>query len=268
MFRERQSSPAASNLCAQSQHAAVSAWFASASGMALLAQEERAIAARLSDRFGYHLLQVGTLASADFLADSRILNRFVVQLHGDAVQSRYPWLRAAATCLPLESDSVDVAVLPHVLEFEPQAPQALREAARVLVPEGHLIVSGFNPWSLFGLWRLARRRSQNAPWSGRFLAQSRLRDWFELVGLELTSSDALFFRPPLRTEQGLQRLMPLERLGQSLWPPLCGAFVLTARKRVTGATALRPSFSVRRKVVGISLVSPPARMRDATTRDE
>ena len=247
---------------AEIQHAAVSRWFASASGAALLEQEQRVVAARLSDRFGYHLLQVGSLAGADFLSASRILNRFVIQLHPGGLCPRYPWLRAAATCLPVESDSVDVAVLPHVLEFEPQAPQALREAARVLVPEGHLIVCGFNPWSLLGLWRLARKHSGNAPWCGRFLAQSRLRDWLELVGLEAISSDALFFRPPLRTTHSLQRFLPMERIGQAVWPPLCGAFVLTARKRVTRATALRPQFRMRRKVVGVSLASPPARMHD------
>ncbi|MFT5446663.1 MAG: SAM-dependent methyltransferase [Gammaproteobacteria bacterium] len=262
MFRDNSALNLPRDRYAENQHIAVSRWFASACGAALLAEEERVISARLSDRFGYHLLQVGALPGADFLADSRILHRVVIRLHGEGPQPRYPWLRAEATRLPVESDSVDVMVLPHVLEFEPQAPQALREAARVLVPEGHLVVSGFNPWSLFGLWRMARRHSGNAPWSGQFLAQSRLRDWFELVGLEMTQSDLFFFRPPLRSRQGLQRLEAMDSVGRSLWPALCGAFVLTARKRVTGSTALRPRFAMRRKVGGVSLASPPARMRD------
>jgi SAM-dependent methyltransferase len=262
VFREQNSISLAHERRAATQHAGVSQWFSGATGAALLEQEKVAIGARLRDRFGYHLLQVGSLADADLLSNSRILHRFVVQLHCEGLPPRYPWLRATATCLPLESDSVDVVVLPHVLEFEPRAPQALREAARVLVPEGHLIVCGFNPWSLFGLWRLAGQYGGRAPWNGRFLAQSRLRDWLELVGLEVTANDALFFRPPVRTESALQRLMPLERIGQSLWSPLSGAFVVTARKRVTRAVAIRPRFSVRRKLVGVSLAGPPARMRD------
>jgi SAM-dependent methyltransferase len=262
VFREQNRLNVAHDRAAEGRHVAVSKWFASAPGTTLLEQEQRVIAARLGDCFGYHLLQIGSLANADFLSASRILHRFIVQLHPGGPRPRYPWLRAAATCLPIESDSIDVAVLPHVLEFESQAPQALREAARVLVPEGHLVVCGFNPWSLFGLWRLARRHSGNAPWSGRFLAQSRLRDWFELLGLEMISSDALFFRPPLRSERGLQKMNFLEQIGHSVCSPLCGAFVLTARKRVTRATALRPRLQVRRKAVGVSLASPPARMRD------
>jgi SAM-dependent methyltransferase len=260
VFREQNLLNIAHERIAENQHSAVSHWFGGATGRALLEQEKCAIASRLRDRFGYHLLQIGTLADADLLSDSRILHRFVVRLHPDGLQPGYPWLRAAATCLPLESDSVDVVVLPHVLEFEPRAAQALREAARVLVPEGLLIVCGFNPRSLVGLWRLAGQYSGKAPWNGRFLAQSRLRDWLELVGLEVTSTDALFFRPPVSTASGLQRLMPLERIGHSLWRPLCGAFVVSARKRVTRATVLRPRFRVQRKLGGVSLVSPPARV--------
>lgn len=262
MFRDNSALNVPCDRHAETQHIAAARWFARAAGAALLAEEERVISARLSDRFGYHLLQVGTLPGADFLADSRILHRVVIRLHGEDPQPKYPWVRAEASRLPVESDSVDVMVLPHVLEFEPQAPQALREAARVLVPEGHLIVSGFNPWSLFGLWRIARRHSGNAPWSGQFLAQSRLCDWFELVGLEMTQADLCFFRPPLRSAQGLRRLDALEGVGRSLWPALCGAFVLTARKRVIGATALRPRFAMPRKVGGVSLASPPARIRN------
>ena len=262
VFREQKPLHFTHEQFAAGPHGAVSRWFAGPTGRALLEQEKRAIASRLRDRFGYHLLQVGTLADADLLSDSRILHRFIVQLHADGPQPGYPWLRAAATCLPLESDSVDVVVLPHVLEFETRAPQALREAARVLVPEGHLIVCGFNPWSLVGLWRLAGQYSGSAPWNGRFLAQSRLRDWLELVGLEMTSTDALFFRPPLGTAAGLDRLLPLERIGRSLWPPLCGAFVVSARKRTTRAVVLRPRLRVARKLGDVSLVGPPARLAD------
>ena len=145
MFRDNSASNLPRDRYAENQHIAAANWFTGASGAALLAEEERVISARLSDRFGYHLLQVGTLPGANFLAESRILHRVVIRLHGEAPQPEYPWLRAEASCLPVESDSVDVVVLPHVLEFEPQAPQALREAARVLVPEGHLLLSGFNP---------------------------------------------------------------------------------------------------------------------------
>ena len=53
--------------------------------------------------------------------------------------------------------------MPHVLEFEARPHDTVREAQRVLVPEGTLVVSGFSPWSLMGLWRAAHRsRVQHA----------------------------------------------------------------------------------------------------------
>jgi SAM-dependent methyltransferase len=176
---------------------------------------------------------------------------------------RHPTLRGRAGALPMESDSVDVVLLPHVLEFEPHPHEALREASRVLVPEGHLFLSALNPLSLAGLWQVVRRRSGRAPWHGRFLAQGRLRDWLKLVGLELIGAHGVFFRPPVNSGRLMQRLAPMEALGHHLWPPLAGAFVLAARKRVSQARPIRPRFSYRPRLVGVSLAGgPPARVKN------
>ncbi len=244
------------------RHAAAARWFGAEPGRSVLAAEQAVLRERLADRFGYHLVQVGVLPQVDLLGASRILQRCVVDLDGSGRDTGYPILRGRAAALPLDSDSVDVLLLPHVLEFEPRPHEALREAARVLVPEGVLFVCALNPWSLLGIWRALRRHAGNAPWHGRFLAQGRLRDWLKLVGLELVSVDGLFFRPPLRNARILQRLTPMEALGRRLWSPLSGAFVLGARKRVARAAPIRPRFSYRPRLVGVSLAGPQARARD------
>jgi hypothetical protein len=113
-----------------------------------------------------------------------------------------------------------------------------------------------------GLWRVFRRHSGNAPWHGRFLSQGRLRDWLELLGLEPLSTDGFFFLPPVRNARVLDRLGLLERLGPRLWPPLNGAFLMSARKRVARATPIPARFSYRPRLVGVSLAGPPARMTD------
>jgi len=53
--------------------------------------------------------------------------------------------------LPLASQSVDLVVLPHVLESHDHPHEVLRETERVLMPEGQVVISGFNTGSL---WRL------------------------------------------------------------------------------------------------------------------
>lgn len=262
MFRNHHDHPLALGPEADLRHAAARRWFAAQPGGSILVAESRVLADHLADRFGYHLLQVGVLPGVDLLRASRILHRCVIDLDGGIADSGYPYLRGRASALPVESDSVDVMLLPHVLEFEPRPHEALREAARVLVPEGHLFVSALNPWSLLGLWRAARRHAGSAPWNGRFLAQGRLRDWLELVGLELLSVNAVFFRPPLRNARVLERLAPLETLGSRLWPVFCGAYVLAARKRVARATPIRSPIRYRPRLVGVGLAGPSTRMRD------
>ncbi len=41
-------------------------------------------------------------------------------------------------------------MLPHVLEFAAEPHRILREVERVLVPEGQVVIAGFNPLSLWG----------------------------------------------------------------------------------------------------------------------
>lgn len=262
MLREHHEHPFALGPEADLHHAAAMRWFASQPGASILEAESRVFAGHLADRFGYHLLQVGEVPGVDLLRASRILHRCIVDIEGGAPASGYPQLRGRAGALPVESESVDVMVLPHVLEFEPRPHEALREAARVLVPEGHLFVSALNPWSLLGAWRAALRRAGNAPWTGRFLAHGRMRDWLELVGLELQSVDAVFFRPPLRNARVLERLAPIEAFGTRLWPMFCGAYVLGARKRVARAARIRTPIRYRPRLVGVGLAGHSTRSRD------
>ena len=59
--------------------------------------------------------------------------------------------------LPFASQSIDLVALPHVLEFTDDPHEVLREVARVLMPEGRLIITGFNPLSLWGMRQGMRR---------------------------------------------------------------------------------------------------------------
>jgi SAM-dependent methyltransferase len=263
VFRHDPESPITLGPQADRQHAAAAGWFATDTGTQLLACEGGVLREWLADRFGYHLIQVGAPPGLEVLAASRILHRCLVDLDGSGARLSHTVLRGRAAALPLESDSVDVVVLPHVLEFEPRPHEALREAARVLVPEGHLFLCALNPYSLMGLWQAMGSRSGRAPWHGRFFSPGRLRDWLALVGLELRSVHGVFYRPPLRRVSVMDRLSFMESLGPHLCPPLAGSFVMGARKRVSRAAPIRPRFAYRPRLVGVSLAGgPPARISD------
>lgn len=229
-----------------------------------LAELERArMEAILPDIFGYHLLQVGHLGRVDLLSHSRILHRCVVDIDDIGVSGPYPQVRGTPGALPVESDSVDLVVLPHVLEFDPRRHEALRESFRVLVPEGHLLISGFNPKSVTGVLRLARKRSDLAPWRGHFLAVNRLKDWLALLGFDVLRVNPCFIDSRVQNQRLLERLDAFWRFGNRTAPVFSGAYVMVARKRITTMTPIKTRWRPKRRLVGVGLAEPSARVADS-----
>lgn len=119
-------------------------WFATPLGQYLLGREQSYFDNAVADVFGYNAFQLGP-PDIDFLRASRIPLRCRVNAAGAA------GLRADFRDLPIASNSADLVVLPHALEFNENPHQILREVARVLLPEAQMVISCFNPWSLRGL---------------------------------------------------------------------------------------------------------------------
>ena len=95
-------------------------------------------------------------------------------------------IQAKAYRLPLKCDSIDMIIVPHLLEFDAYRFQTMREIERVLKPEGILLVLNFNPWSVWVrylyLWDIQWADS----WRGHFISRSRLLDWLKLLNFEVT----------------------------------------------------------------------------------
>lgn len=237
------------------------AWYASPLGRSLLEAEREALDAVLPDLFGYYLVQLGA-GCEEYLLGASLIRRQV--LIDDTVpcaemaHDRISALCAHAGLLPLRNDSVDVVLLPHTLDFERAPHDVLREAERALVPEGHVVILGFNPWSLWGVRRLFTWRRRQAPWSGSFRSIIRIRDWLALLGFDVVLSRSCFFRPPLRHPGLMRRLQWLERPGARWWPYLGGTYIIVARKRVATLTPIKPRWRPRRSLVGGGAIKPTA----------
>ncbi len=228
------------------------AWYRLRLGRLLLEEERARLEEILPNLFGYHLLQIGRMADTDLLLTSRITHRIVIDADGDT-NNAMPGLVACPDALPIASDSVDVVILPHTLELEADPHQVLREVERVLIAEGSLVIAGFNPWSLWGLWRLVLARGGYPPWCGRFISLVRIRDWLALLGFDEVQVQPYFFRPPLHHEGLMKKLNFMERLGARGWPQLSGAYLLVAKKRVSTLTPIMPNWSRERRVVNRGL---------------
>jgi len=236
----------------------LSAWFARIPG-ALLAREERRLVEGLLPRmFGYHIVQIGSTDGEPLYGTSPISHRILAGVGEESVGGMT--LHCATDNLPFQAESLDVVILPHTLEFSATPHKLLRECERILIGEGHLIILGFNPWSLYGLWRLFLAWRGEPPWNGHFYRHARIKDWLSLLDLELVGTERCFFRPPLRHPRLLNRLGFVEKLGGYCWSYFGGVHIMVARKHVAPLTPLRPSWRDRRAVVASGVAEPSARV--------
>ena len=219
------------NLTAQS----LSEWFASEQGGYVLTREQDYFDHTVSDIFGFNAMQVG-LQECDFLRSSRMPLRFAAgNQPGNDV-------RICCDELPFACDSLDMVVLPHVLEFADNPHQILREVERVLRPEGNLLISGFNPFSLWGMHR-ALGRKQGYPWCGHFIRLPRLKDWLALLGFEVVGGRFAAYAPPLHHSKWLDSFSFMEKAGDRWWAVSGGVYFLHAIKRVPGMRLIKPRWN-------------------------
>jgi len=210
-------------------------WLATPQGAYVLQWEQDKYDLLVSDIFGFNALQLG-LPQVDFLRTNRMPFRF----RCDDKPSSLVALRAKPDFLPFASASVDLVILPHVLEFDAAPHQILREVERILVPEGQLIVTGFNPFSLWGVRRKFARAEQAPPWRGQYLSVLRLKDWLALLGFETHVGSFGCYAPPVSREKWLQRWRFMELAGNRWWPYAGAAYIIQAIKRVHGMRLITP----------------------------
>lgn len=213
------------------------AWLETPLGRYVLDRERAYIDKTVSDIFGYNALQIG-LPQLDLLRANRMPLRTAVD-RGVAAG-----LRADAAELPITSTSVDLVLLPHVLEFSVNPHQILREVERVLVPDGHLVVSCFNPMSLWGV-RHSLGKCDAYPWQGRFIHLLRLKDWLALLGFEMAGGAMGCYVPPFTSQKWIDRFKFMDAAGDRWWPISGAVTFLHAIKRVRGMRVITPRWTHR-----------------------
>lgn len=132
------------------------------------------------------ILQVGGLGWENEFIDCSLYTNYTVL---DAKNLGYKGarkIRGRAYHLPLQCDSVDMIILPHMLEFDAFRFQTMREVERVLKPEGIVVILNFNPWSFWVRYQYLWDKRLADSWKGHFIRRSRVIDWLKLLNFEVT----------------------------------------------------------------------------------
>ncbi len=243
----------------QETHDAQHQWLGSTLGQYLQREEQALYDQAIVDLFGFNALQMGCL-QLDLLRNSRIAHRYKSAEHEGSTQDHD--LCCYDDFLPFADMSLDLLLLPHRLEFSERPHQTLREAARVMMPEGHLLISGFNPFSAWGvalglknLFSNKNTVDRNFPWNGKFIGLTRLKDWLALLGFEVVAVEMCCHVPPFEQETWHKRFSFMDKLGARWLPVMGGVYFIVAKKRVAGMMPLKPSWK-RTPLTSVLIAQP------------
>jgi len=242
-------------------------WSKTSLGRALLNDQQEKMDDLLDCLFGYHLMTMGVFNAPSLCRKSKIQHQFVLAPSG------HPFLgstrnvggggrasgavQATFEQLPLTPESLDVVVLHHALDYAKNPHQALREVVNSLIPRGHVIILGFNPWSMLGACKLILQWLRKGVWRRHSLRADRLEDWLRLLDCEPLQLERGFYRLPVNNPWLLDRFQFLEKFASALRLPWGGYYLLVARKDVVGMTPIKAPWHTHKPAIG-GLVSKPS----------
>jgi len=176
-------------------------WFSTNKGQVLQQQEAAFLARSITVSCKQVIVQIGALGWENEFIDCSLYEQFYILDDEQSPCFASNLLRGTTDALPFKAESIDMIILPHLLDFDQQKHQVLREVARVLKPEGKLIVLGFNPWNIYINLQYMRRREKDTPWHPSLVSRSRLADWLSLLNFEVELAAGFDF-DGMRTSAG------------------------------------------------------------------
>jgi SAM-dependent methyltransferase len=208
-------------------------WMQSDFGRYLQVRELELLQRHYSDLPGYRLLRLGLSEDTQTLDSFKHIHR--LSLHPAELNGAHGAL-ANYSELPLMSETIDVMLLQHALEFS-QTPRAvLAEASRVVMPGGHLLLCMFNPFGPMGVAKFPMQLFSAKP-QYRFhnLRLGRLTDWLSLLNFHVEQIEHGAYNLPFggsATERQLADKSRWEKAGEKIRLPVGNFYIIHAVKRV------------------------------------
>lgn len=203
-------------------------WYRARQGVYVLDKIEQRIQEKLSRIFGYYAIEMGVHTEIrSLLQHSRIKNN--IKIYAQNKQYDDTGIIAAPEFLPIVFDNIDLVVASHAFENSRYPHQVLREIDRVLVPEGHCLLLGFNPYSHLGLMKKLRL-NKCFHHSQTLRSAGKMKDWLQVLGYKVISVESFGFRPSVEHEKLFNSLSWMEALGERFLGQLGGVYLIHAKK--------------------------------------
>ena len=221
-------------------------WFQSAFGQELLDAEKQAIEPLIStsvddsgsaDTRGQQSVQIANCHTALIDFDNQ---RPLIKIVSNPIGASKPGvILADGAELPLVPDNADLMILHHLCDFSDHPQQVIREAVLSLAPEGKLIVVGFNPFSLWGLWRLFVLWFKPMPWRANFIGPQRMTDWLTLLNCQVDQKKFIIYKPAIKQHRLSAKFGFIGTLAERYNLPFGAVYVITATKKTRARTLIR-----------------------------
>lgn len=167
-------------------------------------------------------------AQIDALADT------VCPIHAPRHQAVY----GKMVELPFAQGSIDTVCLINGLDFTHDPHQLLREIERVTRSDGHIILTGFNPMSISGVYRHLPFYASHPFKKARFFSYYRVKEWLNVLGFSIKFR--CFFGPANIFSQP-KKITQLSRPNRLA--PLQSMYFIVAQKHEIPMSVIKPKFA-------------------------
>ena len=221
-------------------------WHSLSQGENVRDELELALAPIMERIFGYYLVKLGNLSTELELKSCPIKQSFNVAQSVGPDNPAKTHIKSKSCQLPLQNNSVDAFVLLAELDFAQDPHQIIREIDRAITANGHVVIAGFNPFSLAGIMKYLPINKQNILHEGRFFTAARIKDWLQLLDFEIIQQEqviysALFMRSRLNHANKIQRWC------KRYLPWFSSMYVIVARKREVPLSPIKPRWKLKPK---------------------
>lgn len=234
-------------------------WFESDLGKNILSLQQDKLDTLMPEVFGYHLMQMSVLNNLPLSRQSPVSHHFSLGFNPhkiavkveetiDKKNDKENFSIATSAIsefehLPIDEESIDAAILHHVLDYSTDPHRLLRETARTIISNGFIVIIGFNPSSALMLKKqIGRCIKRSDHWRYHDLRKDRVIDWLRVLGFK-----------PMLVQYGYHSLpfnasfsSKLDKILAQLLPSLGAFYIIVARKHVIPMTVIREPWKKRR----------------------